>query len=74
MTDYMVKLWATWFSLGKAKKAPGTMGTLGAIPLYLLFNGLRGVIHSERIYNSLYFVFLMGFFVFSVYICIRNSI
>lgn len=71
MTDYMVKLWATWFSLGKAKKAPGTMGTLGAIPLYLLFNGLRGVIHSERIYNSLYFVFLMGFFVFSVYICNR---
>ena len=32
MTDYMVKLWATWFSLGKAKKAPGTMGTIGAIP------------------------------------------
>ena len=47
MTDYMVKLWATWFSLGKAKKAPGTMGTLGAIPLYLLFNGLRGVILSS---------------------------
>ncbi len=68
MNNYMVRLWATWFTLGKAKKAPGTIGTLGAIPLYLIFNGLRGVIGSERIYNSLYFVFLIGFFIFSVYI------
>ncbi|HEX4448215.1 MAG TPA: phosphatidylglycerophosphatase A [Polyangiaceae bacterium] len=27
---------ATWFGCGKVPKAPGTMGTLGAIPLYLL--------------------------------------
>ena len=27
---------ATWFGCGRVPKAPGTMGTLGAIPLYLL--------------------------------------
>jgi phosphatidylglycerophosphatase A len=27
---------ATWFGCGAVPKAPGTMGTLGAIPLYLL--------------------------------------
>jgi phosphatidylglycerophosphatase A len=27
---------ATWFGCGKVPRAPGTMGTLGAIPLYLL--------------------------------------
>jgi phosphatidylglycerophosphatase A len=27
---------ATWFGCGLAPKAPGTVGTLGAIPLYLL--------------------------------------
>jgi len=71
MDNYKVKLWATWFTLGKAKKAPGTMGTLGAIPLYLIFNGLRELITNERIYNSLYFLFLISFFIFSVYISNR---
>jgi phosphatidylglycerophosphatase A len=68
-----VKLLATWFTLGNAKKAPGTIGTLGAIPLYLLINSLRYVITNEKIYNSLYFAFLIGFFVFSVYICKRSE-
>jgi phosphatidylglycerophosphatase A len=27
---------ATWFGCGRVPRAPGTMGTLGAIPLYLL--------------------------------------
>jgi phosphatidylglycerophosphatase A len=39
MTDARSKAaWAlaTWFGCGKVPKAPGTMGTLGAIPLYLL--------------------------------------
>ena len=58
MSNYMVKLWATWFTCGNAKKAPGTIGTLGAIPLYLLINSLRDVM-SDRIYNSLYFLFLI---------------
>ncbi len=39
MTDPRSKTaWAlaTWFGCGKVPVAPGTMGTLGAIPLYLL--------------------------------------
>src|SRR4029077_7450638 len=31
---------ATWFGCGRVPRAPGTVGTLGAIPLYLLV--LRG--------------------------------
>lgn len=31
-----VRLWATWFYLGHAPKAPGTVGTLGAVPLVWL--------------------------------------
>jgi phosphatidylglycerophosphatase A len=27
---------ATWFGCGRSPKAPGTVGTLGAVPLYLL--------------------------------------
>ncbi len=30
---------ATWFGCGRFPKAPGTAGTLGAIPLYLLVRG-----------------------------------
>lgn len=71
MGKNMIEIWATWFTLGKAKKAPGTMGTLGAIPLFLLINSMRSVITSERIYNSLYFAFLVFFFCFSVYISNR---
>ncbi len=36
---------ATWFGCGLVPKAPGTMGTLGAIPLYLLVAPLgRGAV------------------------------
>jgi phosphatidylglycerophosphatase A len=30
---YLIDFFATWFYLGKMKKAPGTWGTIGAIPL-----------------------------------------
>ncbi|MGH7271196.1 MAG: phosphatidylglycerophosphatase A family protein [Polyangiaceae bacterium] len=33
---------ATWFGCGKVPKAPGTMGTLGAIPLYLAIARVAG--------------------------------
>lgn len=33
-----LKLLATWFGCGYAPKAPGTAGTLGAIPLVYLFS------------------------------------
>ncbi len=36
-----LKILATWFGLGRAPKAPGTVGTLGAIPLVYAF-GLLG--------------------------------
>jgi len=71
MTKEMVKLLANWFTLGNVKKAPGTIGTLGAIPLYLIINSLRNFISNEKLYNSLYFLFLIAFFIFSVYICDR---
>lgn len=71
MTKEMVKLLANWFTLGNVKKAPGTIGTLGAIPLYLIINSLRNFISNEKLYNSLYFLFLITFFIFSVYICDR---
>ncbi len=34
----MTEIMATFFYLGKSPKAPGTVGTLGAIPLVFLFN------------------------------------
>ena len=34
---------ATWFGLGDLPKAPGTFGTLGAIPLYILLCYLRKI-------------------------------
>jgi len=34
---------ATWWGCGKSPRAPGTMGTLGAIPLYWMFAQLSGL-------------------------------
>lgn len=36
MTDRLGRILAIWFGCGLVPRAPGTMGTLGAIPLYLL--------------------------------------
>jgi phosphatidylglycerophosphatase A len=69
MSNRHIKLLVTWFTLGNAKKAPGTIGTLGALPLYLVINSFRPIINNEKLYNSLYFLFLIAFFVFSVWIC-----
>ncbi|BDU50027.1 phosphatidylglycerophosphatase A family protein [Haliovirga abyssi] len=60
MNDNTIKLLATWFKLGDIKKAPGTFGTLGAIPLGILI----GLIPS----NNLKFLIIMGFLFFSIYI------
>lgn len=40
---FTVEILATWFGLGWLKPAPGTWGTLGAIPLVLLFSLLNPV-------------------------------
>lgn len=39
----IVGLGVTWFGLGRAPKAPGTFGTLGAIPVVWLFSQLSDV-------------------------------
>jgi phosphatidylglycerophosphatase A len=62
---------ATWFGLGDSPKAPGTLGTLGAIPLFFVLNSFRLVIHDNRLYNSFYFIFLIGFFALSIYVSDR---
>ena len=50
---------ATFFYLGKSPKGPGTVGTLGAIPLVLLFS-----LGGDIIYMSLTFlVCLAGIFI-----------
>jgi phosphatidylglycerophosphatase A len=36
VTSRIARTLATWFGCGLVPRAPGTMGTLGAIPLYLL--------------------------------------
>lgn len=36
MSDRLARVLALWFGCGRVPRAPGTAGTLGAIPLYLL--------------------------------------
>lgn len=36
VTSRLARVLATWFGCGLVPRGPGTMGTLGAIPLYLL--------------------------------------
>jgi phosphatidylglycerophosphatase A len=40
LADHLAVLLATWFGCGFSPVAPGTAGTLGAVPLYLLVAGL----------------------------------
>ncbi len=68
MTHKAIRNWATWFGLGDMKVAPGTFGTMGAIPLFILFNLARKLFPNNMMYNSFYFIFLMTFFAFSVYV------
>jgi phosphatidylglycerophosphatase A len=43
--SYRLAYWLSiWFGCGRVPKAPGTAGTLGAIPLYLLLAHLGGPI------------------------------
>ena len=36
---------ATWFGCGLAPKAPGTVGSLGAVPLHVLLCRTQGAVH-----------------------------
>ena len=68
MKTMTIRNLATWFGLGDMPKAPGTFGTLGAIPLYIGINFLRNIFPNVILYNSFYFMFLMTFFALSVYV------
>lgn len=68
MDNKLVKNFGTWFGLGEMKKAPGTFGTLGGIPIFIFLNYIRQFFSNSMMYNSFYFVFLMTFFAFAVYI------
>ena len=48
-----VKILATWFGCGLAPKAPGTFGTLGAIPLVILFHWFGAM---EYLYATFTFI------------------
>jgi phosphatidylglycerophosphatase A len=37
---------ATWFGCGYAKKAPGTLGAIGSIPVHLLLRGVSPALHA----------------------------
>jgi phosphatidylglycerophosphatase A len=71
MKKEIVRGLATWFGLGDLPKAPGTMGTLGAIPLFFMLNSFRLVIADGRLYNSFYLMFLVGLFALSIYVSDR---
>lgn len=58
----------TWFGLGDLPFMPGTFGTLGGIPVFILLSYMRRIFPNIMIYNSFYFMFLMTFFAVSVYV------
>lgn len=69
MNKKLIRNLGTWFGLGDMPKAPGTFGTLGGIPLFILLSYARRFFPNNMVYNSFYFVFLMTFFAISVYVC-----
>lgn len=42
MNRRIVRNLGTWFGLGDMPKAPGTFGTLGGIPVFILLSLVRG--------------------------------
>ena len=53
---------ATWMGLGLSPKAPGTVGTLGAIPFAVVAVYALGQ-------SAAYLLFVFAFFLFGTYIC-----
>ncbi len=63
---------ATWFGIGKMPFAPGTMGSIGAFPLFLLSHYLLCLGWSETSFNYIYIaciavLFLLGVWASKVY-------
>lgn len=67
-SNNIIKNLGTWFGLGEFPFMPGTIGTLGGIPLYILLSYLRKFFPNVMLYNSFYFMFLITFFAISVYV------
>ena len=59
MNHFLVLFWATGFGVGYSPVAPGTMGTLVAIPVYYFLSNIP---------SPLYEITLIGFFFLSVWI------
>lgn len=68
MSKKLVKDLATWFGLGDMPKAPGTFGTLGGIPVFIVLSFIRRYFPNNMVYNSFYFMFLITFFAIAVYV------
>lgn len=48
-TNRAAHLLATWFGCGRSPVAPGTVGSIGAVPLHLLLRMLHPVAHAAVI-------------------------
>jgi phosphatidylglycerophosphatase A len=73
--EKIIKIAATFFGAGEVEGMPGTIGTIAAIPLYIIiamvqylpmFRDENG--NTSIIYYNFYFIFLALFFVFASYI------
>lgn len=73
--EKMIKTAATFFGAGEVEGMPGTIGTVAAIPLYILialfqylpmFKDENG--NTSLIYYNFYFIILILFFAFASYI------
>ena len=64
----LIRILGTWFGLGDFPFMPGTFGTLGGIPVYILLVLIKPLFLNTMVYNSFYFIFLVTFFAISVYV------
>ena len=64
----LIRILGTWFGLGDFPFMPGTFGTLGGIPVYILLVLIKPLFLNTMVYNSFYFIFLVTFFALSVYV------
>lgn len=71
----LIKNLGTCFGLGELPIAPGTFGTLGAIPIFFILSFIRKFFINNIMYNSFYFLFIVTLFAIAVYVsdvCERN--
>ena len=57
----LIRILGTWFGLGDFPFMPGTFGTLGGIPVYILLVLIKPLFLNTMVYNSFYFIFLVTF-------------